>query len=286
MSTTVASWTVDPNIVDIKLNDGHSIPSIGLGVYRSEPGEETSLAVQTAIELGYSHIDTARFYANEADCLAGIKAAGVDRDEIFVTTKLRPVDFGFAKAKHAIAESAERLGGHIECLLLHCPSGNPAARYEAWRAMEEAVEAGTVSSIGISNFGVGHIDALLERAKIKPVLNQIELHPWLQSVDIVQRCKALDIVVEAYSPLAKAKKMKDKTLVAIATRLGVTPAQVLVRWSLQHDFVVLPKSVNEERLRANKDVYSFALTDDDMAALDKLEAGFATGWTPQIDDPI
>jgi diketogulonate reductase-like aldo/keto reductase len=283
---TTSAVVADSNIVDIKLSDGHSIPSIGLGVYQSSPGEETEAAVKTAIELGYTHVDTARFYANEADCFAGIKASGVERDEIFVTTKLRPSDFGFAKAKHAITESAERLGGHIDCLLLHCPSGNPAARYEAWRAMEQAVEAGTVSSIGISNFGVGHIDALLERAKIKPVLNQIELHPWLQSADIVQHCKALDIVVEAYSPLAKAKKMKDKTLLAIATRLGVTPAQVLVRWSLQHGFVVLPKSVNEERLRLNKDVYSFELSDADMAALDNLESGFATGWTPQIDDPI
>lgn len=284
--SAASEWSRDANIPDIKLNNGLSIPAIGLGVYRSEPGEETALAVQTAIEMGYSHIDTARFYANEADCLAGIKAAGVDRDEIFVTTKLRPVDFGFAKATHAIQESAERLGGKIDCLLLHCPSGNPSARYDAWRAMEAAVESGVVSSIGVSNFGVGHIDALLERAKIQPVINQIELHPWLQSADIVARCKALDIVVEAYSPLAKAKKMKDKTLLAIAQRLNVTPAQVLVRWSLQHDFVVLPKSVNAERLRVNKDVYSFTLTDADMAALDKLEAGFATGWTPQIDDPI
>jgi diketogulonate reductase-like aldo/keto reductase len=267
-----------------KLNDGNEIPIIGLGVYQSGVGSETVAAVKNAIELGYTHIDTARFYGNEEDCLSGIKAAGVDRDEIFITTKLRPQDF--TNAAHAIAESAERLGGSIDLLLLHCPSNDRAARFKAWQDMERAVADGVVKSIGVSNFGVAHMEGLEKVAKIQPCLNQLELHPWLQQRAIVEHCEAKGIVVEAYSPLAKAQKMDEPVLVEISRRLQVEPAQVLVRWSLDKKFVTLPKSVTADRQRANKDVFGFELSADDIARLDSLECNFATGWTPQIDHAV
>ena len=274
----------DPLVPPVTMNDGNTIPAIGFGVYQADPGPETEEAVRTAIQLGYTHIDTARFYANEASCLLGINAAGVDRSTIFVTTKLRPQDF--ANARQAIAESAQRLGGHIDCLLLHCPGQNPAARYSAWQEMVAAKKAGLVRSIGVSNFGVAHLEALAKHSDVVPCLNQLELHPWFQSRDIVEYCTAHGIVVEAYSPLAKAQKMDDPVLVRIAAAHGVEPAQILVRWSLDKGFVTLPKSVTESRIKLNKDVFNIKLSADDVAALDALDCGFATGWTPQIDHVV
>lgn len=210
-----------------------------MGVYRAETGAETKQAVLSALKLGYRHIDTARFYANERDVGEAIAESDVERADVFVTSKLKPSDFSASKARKAIKESAALLGGYVDLMLLHAPSDDRQGRHEAYAAMEAAVGEGLIKSIGVSNFGIGHIDELLKVAKIRPVCNQIELHPFLQWRELVAHCKALNIVAVAYSPLVKALKFDDPVIRRIASAHSVTPAQVLVRWSLNKGFVTV-----------------------------------------------
>ncbi|WIA19346.1 hypothetical protein OEZ85_003977 [Tetradesmus obliquus] len=264
------------------------MPVLGLGVYRSEPGAATRAAVLSALQLGYRHIDTAQFYANEADCGEAVRAAadaGITRDQVWITSKILPQTWSnpstaFERTKAAVQQSLQRIGfPSIDLMLLHAP-GPAEGRAEAWRALEEAQQQGLLRSIGVSNFGIGHLDKLASSASITPAVNQIELHPWLQWRELVQHCKGRGIVLQAYSPLAKASKLNDPTVAAIAQRRNKTPAQVLIRWSLQHGFVPLPKSVNAQRQAVNADVFDWQLTGNDMAALDGLEQDLVTGWDP------
>jgi diketogulonate reductase-like aldo/keto reductase len=269
------------------------IDEIGLGVYRADKGSETKEAVLSAIQCGYRHFDTARFYGNEQDVGDAIAESGIPRSEVWITTKLRPQDFGSKNAAAAIKESAGRLGGYIDLLLLHCPSDDRQARHEAYQEMEKAIDLKLVKSIGVSNFGIGHIESLMKVAKVTPACNQIELHPFLQWVDVVAHCNKLGIALVAYSPLVKGLEFDNATIAKLSKKHGVTPAQVLVRWSLNKGeclqtmqltatttigFIALPKSVTAERQRANADVYHINLDGDDMKALDALECHKTTGW--------
>lgn len=270
----------------VKLSSGHLLPSPGLGVYRSASGGECYQAVLSALRLGYRHIDTAQIYGNEADVGRAVADSGVRREEVFITTKVWTSNWGYDKAWASIKQSLSELGTtYADMVLLHAP-GDADTRADTWRALEDAVKQGLVRSIGVSNFGVPHLQKLQQTATIKPAVNQVELHPWLQWRDEVEYCRKEGIVLEAYSPLAKAQKLQDPTVGGIAQRLGATPAQVLIRWSMQKGFVPLPKSNSPERQKSNLDVYRFELSAEDMAALDGLEEGLVTGWNPIRDHAV
>eukprot|EP00775_Hariotina_reticulata_P011971 gene11971-12114_t len=275
----------------LKLNNGLSIPQVGLGVYRSEPGAETRDAVISALKLGYRHIDTAQFYQNEADVGQAIRSSGVPQQDVWVTSKVFPQIWSnpataYDQTLAAVQQSVKKVGfGSIDLILLHAP-GSAEGRPHAWRALEQAVKQGWVRSIGVSNFGVPHLKKLSQTALIPPAINQIELHPWLQWRDVVKYCQENGVIVEAYSPLAKASKLSDPKLTALAQTLGKTPAQVLLRWSVQKGYVPLPKSVSPERQASNADIFTWQLDDAAMQQLDSLEADLVTGWDPIRNDPV
>ncbi|KAG2437733.1 hypothetical protein HYH02_011110 [Chlamydomonas schloesseri] len=268
------------------LNSGHRIPSVGSGVYKSAPGEETYGAVLSALRLGYRHVDTAQVYGNEADVGRAVRDSGLPRDQVYVTSKLWRDAYGYDRALAAVRDSVRRSGlPYLDLMLLHCPS-EPGPREGAWRALEEAVRQGWVRSIGVSNFSQAHLEKLSRPATIQPAVNQIEVHPFLQRRELVAYCQASGIAVEAYSPLSKGAKLADARVAGVAQRLGVSPAQVMIRWGLQHGMVSLPKSVNPERQAANLDVFGFQLDEAAMAVLDGCEEGLITGWDPVAHDPV
>jgi diketogulonate reductase-like aldo/keto reductase len=261
-----------------KLNDGKLIPVIGLGVYQSDPGEETYQTVLSALKLGYRHVDTARLYANEADVGKAVRDSGVPREEIFVTTKIWMDDQGYEATLREGRRSNELLGlGYIDLLILHCPFEQRVASYQA---LEQLQKEGVVQSIGVSNFNVNHLEQLLAATKVVPAVNQIELHPFLQRREVVSFCKKHGIVLEAYSPLAKAKRMKDPRLVEIAKSHRCTPAQVLLRWGLDQGFVILPKSTRPERQAENAALENVQLSAEAKELLTSMEEHLVTGWDP------
>ena len=263
----------------IALATGAQLHQVGLGVYQSGPGVATRTAVTTALELGYRHVDTARIYGNEADVGAAIKASAVPRDQVFVTTKLWNDDHGYDAALRALDASLARLGlDYIDLYLIHWPV--PGKRRDSWRALERAFADGRARAIGVSNYMAPHLRELLGEAKVVPHVNQIELTPFLQRRDTCALCREHGIVIEAYSPLTRGQRLGHPTVTAIARAAGRTPAQVLLRWGIQHGFVVLPKSVHRERIAENAAVFDFTLDAAAMTQLDALEEGLATGWDP------
>ena len=261
------------------LRGGVQIPLLGLGVYQSRPGEETRRAVEAALVVGYRHVDTARAYGNERDVAEGIAASGVPRDEVFVTTKLWNSDQGYDETLRACDASLARLGaGRVDLYLIHWPV--QGLRNDTWRAMERLKRDGKARAIGVSNYTVRHLEELLARANEPPSVNQVELHPFLQQRELVEFCRKSGIVVEAYAPLVKAQRMDHPVLRRLARKHQATPAQVLVRWALQLGYVVLPKSVQPERIRENADVYRFELDGEDLAAMKPLDEGYRTSWDP------
>jgi diketogulonate reductase-like aldo/keto reductase len=263
----------------LKLRDGVEMPILGLGVWQAPAGEETRRAVLAALAAGYRHVDTARAYRNEADVGAAIRESGVPRREVFVTTKLWNADHGYDKALRAIDRSLETLGvEQVDLYLVHWPV--EGLRHDTWRAMEAILAAGKTRSIGVSNYTVRHLDELLGRAKVPPSVNQVEFSPFLHQRALLEKCRSSGIQLEAYSPLVRGHKMDDPTIVRIARKHGRTPAQVLLRWGIQHELVVIPKSVRPERIRENADLFGFALDGEDLAALDGLDEGYRTSWDP------
>ena len=263
-----------------RLNNGVEIPRLGLGVYQAHRGEETQRAVREALRIGYRHIDTARIYGNEQDVGAAVRASALARDEVFITTKLWNDDQGFDKALQAFEASLTRLGlDHIDLYLLHWPV--PEQRLESWRALERLYAEGRVRAIGVSNFMRHHLEELLSRAQVVPAVNQIELTPFLQQRDVRSFCAERGIAVEAYSPLVRGTRFRNPVVADIAGRIGKSPAQVLLRWGLQHDLIVLPKSVRPERIAENAALFDFELGEAEMRRLDALEEGLVTGRDPR-----
>ena len=263
------------------LNNGVAIPQLGLGVYRSPNGAETVETVRYALQHGYRHVDTARIYHNEMDVGAGLRASGVPREQVFVTTKLWESDQGYDSAIAAYKESLRLMGlDYVDLFLIHWPL--PGKRRYSWMALETLLEEGRVRAIGVSNYLVRHLEELLSHARYTPAVNQIELSPYNyeQRRPTLELCAAQGIAVEAYSPLTKGQKLGDPRLAAIGAAHGVAPAQVLIRWGLQKGAVVLVKSNRPERIRQNADVYDFALSAEDMARLDTFNENLATGWDP------
>jgi diketogulonate reductase-like aldo/keto reductase len=263
----------------VRLNTGARMPRVGLGVWQAPKGEETRAAVRAALELGYRHVDTARIYGNEADVGAAIRDSGVPRDEIFVTTKLWNADQGYDAARRAFDASLARLGlDHVDLYLVHWPV--PELRLASWRALEELHAEGRARAIGVSNFMPRHLEELLGAARVVPAVDQVEASPFLQQRDTRAFCADHGIVVEAYSPLTRGRRLDHPVLVKVAAALGRTPAQVLVRWCLESDMAPLPKSTQRARIAENVAVFDFELGPH-KAALDALEEGLATGWDPR-----
>ncbi|UCE04220.1 MAG: aldo/keto reductase [Candidatus Latescibacterota bacterium] len=261
------------------LRGGVEIPRLGLGVYQTGAGAETRNAVECALACGYRHIDTARIYNNERDVGAAIRASSVPRDEIFVTSKLWNADHGRSKTLRACEASLERLGvDSLDLFLVHWPVQE--LRGETWEAMVDLLESGRCRAIGVSNYMLRHMRELLAASPVIPAVNQVECSPFLTQTDIRDLCREQGIVVEAYSPLTKGRRLQHPTLREIASSCGRTPAQVLIRWGLQHDLVVLPKSANPDRIRENADVFDFALAPEEMSRLDALDENLHTGWDP------
>jgi diketogulonate reductase-like aldo/keto reductase len=280
MSTAASNVPGDLSRALRPLNTGTSIPQVGLGVWQTPRGEVTRRAVSAAFQLGYRHVDTARIYGNEADVGAGLRSSGVPRAEVFVTTKLWNDDQGYDKALRAFDASLERLDlDYVDLYLLHWPVAGK--RLDSWRALERLHSEKRARAIGVSNFLSHHLNELMAAATVMPAVDQIELSPFLQQRDTRAFCVRHGIVVEAYSPLTHGQRLGHPVVVATAARVERSPAQVLLRWAIQHGLVVLPKSTHEARIRENAALFDFTLDAEAMAALDACEEGLVTGWDPR-----
>jgi diketogulonate reductase-like aldo/keto reductase len=268
----------EPLTRSVTLNNGVAMPILGLGVFQSRPGAQTREAVLAALSLGYRHVDTARVYGNEMDVAAALAASGVPRREVFLTTKLWNSDHGHDAALRAFDASEARLGGPPDLYLVHFPV--EGLRGESWRALVRLYEAKRVRAVGVSNYTVRHLEELLGDSGIVPAVNQVELHPFLFQRALLEYCRAKGIQLEAYAPLVKAQRMDHPVLRRVAAAHGKTPAQVLVRWCIEHDVVVIPKSVQRVRIEENAQVFDFALAPEEVSELDALDEGFRTSWDP------
>jgi diketogulonate reductase-like aldo/keto reductase len=248
------------------LADGNEIPLLGLGVWQIPDGPECEDAVRWALELGYRHIDTAQAYGNEASVGRALRDSGVPREEVFITTKFFPArEDPEAEAQRSL----ERLGvDRVDLYIIHWPQGGPTW---AWPGMERARARGYADSIGVSNFDVAQLDELLAVAETPPVVDQVQFSPLKYRRALLQACDERGVALEAYSPLGTGRHLSDERVGAIAERLGRTPAQVLVRWCVQRELIVIPKSTHRERIAENAQIFDFALSDEDMAALDALD---------------
>jgi diketogulonate reductase-like aldo/keto reductase len=260
------------------------VPVLGLGVYQSPAGRATRNAVACALEAGYRHIDTAALYDNEADVGRAIRESGIPRSEIHVTTKLWCDARSADDVRRKFETSRGKLAlDQVDLYLVHAPVG-AAARRAVWHGMEQLLRAGDVRAIGVSNFGVQHLEELFRHAEIRPAMNQLELSPFLQRRELVAFCRRHGIALTAYSPLTKGRRLDDGRLRAIAERHRKSPAQVLIRWGLEQGFAVIPKSVRRERILENLAVFDFALSATDLGQLSGCEEGLITGWDP-VSEP-
>ncbi|OGM39666.1 aldo-keto reductase [Aspergillus bombycis] len=268
-------------------NSAVRIPRLGFGVYRSPP-TQCVLSTSKALEAGYRHVDTAQFYANEKEVGDAIRASGIPRNEIFVTTKIL-VPGGSPDATYSkLLASVEKIGGpdgYVDLFLIHSANSGALGRKEMWQALERLLEEGKTKSIGVSNWGVKHIEEMKSYAKVwPPHVNQIELHPWCQQRVVDAYCKKHGIVVEAYSPIVRNYKASDPTLVDLAKKYGKTTQQVLVRYALQKGWVPLPKSDNPDRIVANANVFGFEISEEDMAVLNALDQGSAGAIVEAVEN--
>lgn len=255
----------------LPLNDGRSIPQLGLGVWRT-PADTTAQAVQAALASGYRHIDTAAIYGNEGGVGEGLRASGVEREEVFITTKLWNAEQGFDSTLRAFEASMKLLGLDVlDLYLIHWPCPARELYVDTWRAFIRLREEGRVRSIGVSNFEPEHLDRIVQETGVKPALNQIELHPRFQQHRLRSYHATHGIATQAWSPLGQGQLLDDAGIQAIASKHGKTAAQVVVRWHIEMGHVVIPKSVNPGRIAENAGVLDFALDAQDMAAIAKLD---------------
>jgi diketogulonate reductase-like aldo/keto reductase len=249
----------------VKLNNGTQMPLLGLGTYQSPSGKTTYDAVRYALKFGYRHIDTAKFYGNEESVGQAIRDSGVPREQIWVTTKLWPTDF--VNAEKAFQDSFDRLNiGYIDLYLIHWPM--PGMIKKTWQKMEKLYEGGKIKAIGVSNYSVQNLKTTLSVAKTIPVINQVKCSPYNYNPKLHEFCKKNGIVMEAYSPLTRGKKLDDPKLKKIADKYKTTTAEVLLRWCIQKGIPTIPKSIHDRRIAKNADIFDFELSDIDISNLD------------------
>ncbi len=254
------------------LNDRKSVPQIGLGVWQTPP-DVAGAAVETALRAGYRHIDTAAIYRNEAGVGEGIRAAGIGRESLFVTTKLWNDDQGYDATLRAFDDSLKRTGlDYIDLYLIHWPSPQRGLYVDTWKALVRLREQGLVRSIGVSNFEPEHLNKIISATGVTPALNQIELHPRFQQRKLRSVHEKLGIATQSWSPLGRGTLLSHPTIEAIAGKHSRTAAQIIIRWHIENGLIVIPKSVTPTRIVENFDVFSFGLDDADLAAIAKLNA--------------
>ncbi len=282
---------------ELTLNNGVSMPALGLGVFQSPP-EETSAAVDTALRLGYRLIDTAAAYGNEREVGEGIRRSGVNRDEIFIETKVWVTDYGYDQTLHAFEKAVGKLGvEQLDLLILHQPVPD---RFDttiaAYQALEKLLADGAVRAIGVSNFTPAHLDRLAAESSVVPTVNQVELHPHFRQPELQQVDAARGIITQAWSPIGgitfypgwgenRTSVMDDPSLAEIGGKHGKTPAQIMLRWHLQQGRSAIPKSTNPERIAQNFDIFDFELMPDELATIDGLDAGRRSGPDPDVPMP-
>src|SRR5918996_3001979 len=257
------------------LNNGVKIPRLGLGVYQAPPGESTLRAVKYALKIGYRHIDTAWLYGNEIDVGRAIRESGIEREEIFITTKVWNSDQGYQSTLAACDRSLKLLGlPYIDLYLIHWPVEGRGK--DTWKAMIQLLNEGKVRAIGVSNFEVFHLQDIFQNFDVIPSVNQVEFHPFLFQEKLLGFCKNSNIQLEAYSPLTRGQRLNHHILVGLAKKYGKSSAQILIRWNLQHGLVVIPKSIHENRIRENIQVFDFQLEETDMKLLNSLNEDLHT----------
>jgi len=275
--------SIDPSIVPaIALNDGTTIPQIGFGLWQVPPSE-AEVATAEALRVGYRHLDSAAVYANEGEAAAALAASGLAREDVYVTTKLWNPDHGYDEAMRAFDTSMAKMKlEQLDLYLIHWQCAQHAKFIDTWRALIDLQKSGRVKSIGVSNFKEPALRQLIDATGVIPVLNQIELHPWLPQLDMRAVHAEYGIATESWSPLASGQLIDDPILTVIAAKHGKSTAQVMIRWHLQQGLIVLPKSVTPSRIAENIDVFGFELDDEDMATIAGMENGHRTG--PDPDD--
>ncbi len=267
----------------ITLNNGVEIPQVGLGVFQTKEGAEVEQAVGAALEAGYRLIDTAAIYGNEAGVGRAIKASGLPREEIFITTKLWNAHHAYDAALRAFDESVRKLdSGYVDLYLIHWPLPMEGKFVEAWKALEKLYNDKCVRAIGVSNFTPRHLEELLKASETVPAVNQIELHPLFQQKETRAYCAERGIVIESYSPLMQAREALEHPVIAnLSQKYGKTPAQVILRWHVQSGFIVIPKSARPERIRENLDIFDFELATDDIHEIEGMDQNRRIGADPE-----
>ncbi len=262
----------------VRLNNGVEMPLFGFGTYRAT-GDEARRSCLWALEAGYRLIDTASLYDNEREVGRAVRESGIPRSDIFVTTKLWNSDHGLERAVSAFDKSLARLGiDYVDLFLIHWPVGG--RRGESWRALEKILESGKCLAIGVSNYMIRHLVEVLAMGSTTPAVNQVEFSPYLHQKNLLEFCRSKGIQFEAYGSLTRRRKFTDRGLAALSGKYGKSPAQILIRWALQKSVVVIPKSVNRERIQENADVFDFAISAEDVKTLDAFDEGFRTSWNP------
>lgn len=269
----------------VQFYNGREMPKVGLGTYRVENSDQCNYAVKHAIENGYRSIDTAKIYGNEEMVGQGIKeglaSTGLKRDDLFITSKLWLEDYGRNNVAQAYETTIHKLGlDYLDLYLMHWPGTNEAVMIDTWQGMEDLYKDNKVKNIGVSNFTPENFEALLAQVSIKPVINQVEFHPYLIQKDLHKYLEAQSIVMESWSPLMNAKILEDETINEVANEIGKSPAQVIIRWNVQHGVVVIPKSVTPHRIEENLNVFDFELSDAQMEKIDSLNKDERMGPHP------
>lgn len=267
------------HISDVELNNGVKMPWLGLGVYKTKEGAEVEQAVKAAIKAGYRSIDTAAMYQNERGVGKAIKETDIPREDLFVTTKVWNDDQGYDSTLRAFEESQKKLDlEYIDLYLIHWPV---TGKYkETWKALERLYEEGLAHAIGVSNFQIHHLQDVMTKSNIKPAVNQVEFHPRLTQVELRRFCQAENIQLEAWSPLTRGQIFDHPTIASLAEKYGKTPAQIILRWDLQHEVVTIPKSVHEHRIKENAEIFDFEIAPEDMVQIDSLNANERIGPDP------
>lgn len=267
----------------LSLDDGETIPQLGLGLYKV-PAQDAEALCRSAIEIGYRHLDTAAFYGNEVEVGRAVRDGSAARDDLFVTSKVWMDDNGFDSTLRAFDLTMARLGlDRLDLYLIHWPVPSQDRYVDTWRALVRLHEEGRVSSIGVANFHAHHLERIIGETGVAPVVNQVELHPWLPQTALREFHASRGIRTEAWSPLARGRVLATPLLDDLAAKHGRTPAQVVLRWHLELGNIVIPKASSPERLRENLDVFDFALDAGDLAAMATLESGERTGRDPDDD---
>jgi len=262
-----------------------TIPQFGLGVFLAPSDGTCKQACLWALEAGYRHIDTAKVYENESEVGEAIALSGINRNEIFVTTKLRRSDArGYDETISSCKDSLQRLGlDYIDLYLIHAPPEDISVREDVWRAMEDILEAGLSRSIGVSNYGAKHLEQLMENSRYGPAVNQIEIHPWLQRPHLIDATLSVGATPMAYSPLARGHKVNDEKLEIISKDIGCTPAQVCIKWCIDQGYITIPKSTNKNRIHENLQSLDINIPDKNNAEILQLEENYISGWDPTTE---